>query len=77
MEFSTEYYPSHRKGKKTRSEILAAVMEFPEITLEIIALKTGKSQRHTRRQIQQLLADGKIHKSGIGYSVGRKVISFF
>lgn len=74
MEFSVEKFPSHRKGEEVRVEILQAVMEMPEITVYSIAARIRKSQRQTERHLQRLVAEGKIHKSGVGYSIGRKVI---
>lgn len=69
MEFSISSYPSHGKGKETRLEILSAVVEFPSITPELLAKRIGKSKKQTVRHLQQLVAEGKLKKFGIGYVI--------
>lgn len=72
MEFSTDYFPSHQKGARTRLEILKVVLAKPEVELETISSIIGKSIDQTKRHLKRLTADGKLHKWNSGYRIGRQ-----
>jgi predicted transcriptional regulator len=67
MEFSQEYWASHRRGEKTREEILSLIASNPNLSSQEISEKVGKCDRQTRRQLSQLIIEGQIRKEGKGY----------
>lgn len=67
MEFSTEHWASHGKGERTRAEILAKLEGREYLEIEEISASIGKCQRQTKRQLSNLIASGKVERSGNRY----------
>jgi predicted ArsR family transcriptional regulator len=67
MEFNPEYWANHRKGEKTRAEILALIACNPNLSIREISQHTGKCDRQVRRQLSQLVIENKVRREGNGY----------
>jgi predicted ArsR family transcriptional regulator len=67
VEFSQEHWASHRRGKRTREEILSLIISNPNLSSQEISEKVGKCDRQIRRQLSQLMIEGQVRKEGKGY----------
>lgn len=63
MEFSTEYWKSHRKGQQTRERIIELLSTGSKMTTEEISHQIGRSNRQTERHLKRLFAEGMIDKA--------------
>lgn len=60
MEFSTEYWASHRRGQRKRQFILEHLKQHPEATVAELAEVCKLSSWQIRRHLSRLKQDGKI-----------------
>lgn len=67
MEFSTETWANHRKGRSTRAEILKAIEENPDYSIAELSERIGKCDRQIRRQLSALVTEGHLRKDGDRY----------
>jgi predicted ArsR family transcriptional regulator len=67
MDFNPEHWANHRRGEKTRAEILALIVCTPNLSIQEISQHTGKCDRQIRRQLSQLVIENKVRREGNGY----------
>jgi predicted ArsR family transcriptional regulator len=75
MEFSSQWWPSHRKGFETRVKIIAQIKRKPGISLEEISQKIKRSPRQTKRHLTNLFLEGFIYKKSGNYYLKGKTLA--
>jgi predicted ArsR family transcriptional regulator len=60
MNFSTEHWANHKKGKAVRQRILEIIQSNPNADTPEIARKVERSQAQVKRHLSTLRIEGKL-----------------
>ena len=77
MNFSTEHWASHKRGKKKRAEILAYLSEFPEAKPDEIAEAVNLSIWQVKRHLSKIHSERGMSSVAIASAFAICSVSIF